>query len=100
MAKKLAAQRRGKRGKRPRKPPHYRRPPTTSIDPIVVSSAEAMRLGCWGKTKFFELITAGELESYIDGRDRRVIVKSIYDYIARKRQESGRSKTWSAAACT
>src|SRR5215471_6214614 len=88
MAKKPAAQRRGKRGKRPRKPPHTRHPTCPNVDPIVVSTAEAMRMGCWGKTKLFDLIRAGELESFLDGTQRRITVASIRARIQRKLQEA------------
>ena len=77
------------RQRRPRRPPHYRRPPSTSVvDPIVVSTVEAMRMGCWGKTKLFELIAAGELESFLDGPVRRITVASMEARIQRKLQEA------------
>jgi hypothetical protein len=74
--------------KRPRKPPHTRHPTCTNVDPIVVSTAEAMRMGCWGKTKLFDLIRAGELESFLDGTQRRITVASIRARIQRKLQEA------------
>jgi hypothetical protein len=68
-----------------RRPPHYLQPAENSVvQPIVVSTTEAGRMGCWGMTRLRELIAAGELESYLDGRHRRITVKSIYAYIARK----------------
>jgi hypothetical protein len=51
-----------------------------------------MRMGCWGKTKFFEEILP-ELQSYLDGPMRRITVKSIHDYIGRKLKENGNTKT-------
>ena len=76
-----------------RKPPHTRHPTCTNVHPIVVSTAEAMRLGCWGKTKLFELIAAGELESFLDGPVRRITVASIQARIQRKLQEAaGKTK--------
>jgi hypothetical protein len=47
-----------------------------------------MRMGCWGKTKLFELIAAGELESFLDGPVRRITVASIRARIQRKLQEA------------
>jgi len=44
------------------------KPAKPNIKPLVVGTAEAGRLGGWGKTKVFELIAAGELESFLDGR--------------------------------
>ena len=56
--------------------------------PLVVGTAEAGRLGGWGKTKIFELIAAGELDSYLDGRVRRITMASIEARIQRKLQEA------------
>jgi hypothetical protein len=40
-------------------------------------------LGC-GNTRGYELLAAGELESFLDGRARKITVESIHNYIARK----------------
>ena len=53
-----------------------------------MSTVEAMRMGCWGKTKLFELIATGELESFLDGPVRRITVASIRARIQRKLQEA------------
>jgi hypothetical protein len=37
--------------------------PSINVRPLVVGTAEAGRLGGWGKTKVFELIAAGELSA-------------------------------------
>ena len=66
--------------------------PRISVRPFVVGTAEAGRLGGWGKTKLFELIAAGELESYLDGRVRRITVESIEARIQRKLEESRRTE--------
>ena len=62
--------------------------PSINVRPLVVGTAEAGRLGGWGKTKIFELIAAGELASYLDGRVRRITVASIEARIQRKLQEA------------
>jgi excisionase family DNA binding protein len=41
-----------------------------------------------GNTRFYELIAAGELESYKDGKSRKITVASIKAYIARRIQAS------------
>lgn len=41
-----------------------------------------------GKTKVFELIAAGELETVRIGRARRVVAESLTDYVARRRAAS------------
>lgn len=66
--------------------------PGISVRPLVVGTAEAQRLGGWGKTKIFELIAAGELDSYLDGRVRRITMESIEARIQRKLEESRRTE--------
>ena len=73
--------------KKKRRPPHYLASKSV-VEPIVVSTAEAMRMGCWGKTKLFDLIRDGELESFLDGPVRRITVASIRARIQRKLQEA------------
>jgi hypothetical protein len=54
------------------------------IEPLLVRPAEAWKmLGC-GNTHGYALLAAGELESFLDGRARKVIVSSIHAYIARR----------------
>ena len=62
--------------------------PSINVRPLVVGTAEAGRLGGWGKTKIVELIAAGELDSYLDGRVRRITMASIEARIQRKLQEA------------
>ena len=63
---------------------HNRGPPLYDVEPLVVPPRVAWRLlGC-GNTHGYELLAAGELESYRDGRSRRVTMHSIKAYIARR----------------
>jgi hypothetical protein len=62
--------------------------PSINVRPLVVGTAEARRLGGWGKTRLFKLIAAGELDSFLDGRVRRVTLESIEARIHRKLQEA------------
>lgn len=49
----------------------------SDVEPLVVNPRDACRLlGC-GLTRLYELIDAGEVESFRDGRSRRVTVQSI-----------------------
>ena len=58
--------------------------PAQSITPLLVKPREAWRmLGC-GNTRGYALLNARELESFLDGRSRKITVASIRDYIARK----------------
>jgi hypothetical protein len=59
------------------------------IEPLVVKPKAAWRmLGC-GNTRGYELIAAGELESFTDGRSRKITVASIKSYIERRLNASG-----------
>jgi helix-turn-helix protein len=52
--------------------------------PLVASPNQAMRAIQVSRKKLYELINTGELESYTEGKSRRIIVKSINDYIERR----------------
>ena len=52
--------------------------------PLVASPNQAMRAIQVSRKKLYELINTGELESYTEGRSRRISVKSINDYIERR----------------
>jgi hypothetical protein len=60
-------------------------------EPLVVSPARAKTMLDIGHTRLYELLEAGELESYRDGKSRKITVASIKDRIARKLAE-GRAK--------
>jgi excisionase family DNA binding protein len=53
------------------------------IEPLAVSPRRACRLLSVGNTRLYELIAAGEIESYRDGRSRRITMASIRGRIAR-----------------
>jgi excisionase family DNA binding protein len=60
-----------------------------NLEPLVVKPKVAWRmLGC-GNTRGYELIAAGELQSYKDGRSRKITVASIKRYIERRLAASG-----------
>jgi hypothetical protein len=63
-------------------------PQKNEIAPEVVGPKGAMRMGGWGRTRLYQLIADGELESYLDGRVRRITVRSIRSRIERKLQEA------------
>ena len=61
------------------------------VEPLLVRPREAWRmLGC-GNTRGYALLNAGELESFLDGRSRKITVASIRAYIARKLAGADRS---------
>jgi hypothetical protein len=54
------------------------------IEPLLVRPRIAWKmLGC-GNTRGYELLAAGELVSFRDGKSRKIVVTSIRDYIARQ----------------
>jgi hypothetical protein len=55
-----------------------------SLEPLVVSPSVAWRMLACGKTRGYELIAAGELQSFTDGRSRKITVASIKRYIERR----------------
>lgn len=53
-------------------------------EPLVVKPKVAWRmLGC-GNTRGYQMLAAGELESYRDGRSRKITVASIKAFVARQ----------------
>jgi excisionase family DNA binding protein len=57
--------------------------PQDAIEPLVVKPREAWRLlGC-SNTYGYELLAAGELESFKDGKNRKITMSSIKARIAR-----------------
>jgi excisionase family DNA binding protein len=55
----------------------------SDVEPLMVSPRQACRLLSIGNTRLYELIAAGEIESYRDGRSRRITLASIRTRIAR-----------------
>jgi hypothetical protein len=54
------------------------------VEPLLVRPRDAWHmLGC-GNTYGYALLNTGELESFMEGRARKITVESIHRYIARK----------------
>lgn len=63
--------------------------PNSRFEPLVVKPRQAWQmLGC-GNTRGYELLAAGELDSFLDSRSRKITVASIHAYVARKLATSG-----------
>jgi len=54
---------------------------------LVASPNQVMKAIQVSRKKLYELIKTGELESYTEGKSRRITVKSINDYIERRLAE-------------
>jgi hypothetical protein len=51
---------------------------------LVVKPKAAWKMLSCSNTRGYELLAAGELESFLDGRSRKITVESIRRYIARR----------------
>ena len=60
----------------------------TGIEPLVVRPNEAMRLLSCRRNFLYDLINTGQLESFCDGRARKITMRSIRAHIERKVKES------------
>ena len=58
-------------------------PPLDAKRLVTSVSGLMIALDC-GRDKAYAAINSGEVESFLDGRRRRIVVKSIEDYVARK----------------
>jgi hypothetical protein len=52
--------------------------------PLVVKPKVAWRMLACSNTRGYELLATGELQSFKDGRSRKITVESIQRYIARR----------------
>jgi excisionase family DNA binding protein len=59
------------------------------LEPLAVSPRQACVLLNVGLTRLYELLGSGELESYLDGRSRRITMRSIHRRIKRLLKDSG-----------
>ena len=57
-------------------------------EPIVVSPRRARQLLDCGNTRLYEMIAARDLDSYRDGKSRKIRMASIRAYVARRLAES------------
>jgi len=62
--------------------------PSLSMPPLAVPPREAGRLLSVGMSRLYQLMRTGELESYRDGRSRRITMASIQKRIARQLADS------------
>jgi excisionase family DNA binding protein len=41
-----------------------------------------------GRDRLYDLLKRGEIESYLDGQSRKIVVSSMEEYVAKKRENS------------
>jgi hypothetical protein len=58
--------------------------PSLEVAPLLAKPKEARRMLACGNTRLYELLGTGELESFLDGRSRKITVDSIRRYIAQR----------------
>jgi hypothetical protein len=63
---------------------------TNDHERLVVSPRRAQFLLETGHTRLYELLAAGELDSYQDGRSRKITMESIHRLIERRLAEAPR----------
>jgi hypothetical protein len=71
-----------------------------AVEIISTSTKNARQvIGC-GNTRLYELLNSGKIQSYTDGRSRKVIVASLREYVARQLEaETSKERTaWTAQA--
>ena len=66
----------------------------SSTPPLAVPPQEAARLLSNGISRIYKLMRCGELESYEDGRARRIPMTAIRDYVARRRAATRANGRW------
>jgi hypothetical protein len=56
----------------------------SEFTPLVVKPKVAWKMLSCSNTRGYELLAAGELDSFLDGRSRKITVESIRRYIAQR----------------
>jgi excisionase family DNA binding protein len=64
-------------------------PTPPPVPPLAVPTKEAGRLLSVSLSRLYELLRAGELDSYADGYNRRVTMASIHGYVERRLADNG-----------
>jgi hypothetical protein len=54
------------------------------LGPLIVKPQEARRMLACSNTRLYELLAERELDSFLDGRSRKITVESIRRYIVRR----------------
>ncbi len=67
-----------------RREAHFQPPADQPIVPLAVKPRAAAAMLSTGLTRIYELLNAGELVSYHDGRSRLITTESLRNYVTRK----------------
>jgi excisionase family DNA binding protein len=63
-----------------------------SDGPLVASPNQAMKRLQISRSTLYALLNAGDLESYTEGRSRRITVRSINSYVERRLAEEAQRR--------
>jgi excisionase family DNA binding protein len=66
--------------------------------PLVASPNQAMKALLVSRATLYTLLNAGELESYTEGRSRRITVESIASYVKRRLAAEAERRSQKTAA--
>jgi hypothetical protein len=62
------------------------------LRPLVTGVAGGCYILDCGRDRLYELIRSGVIESYLEGRARKVVIASLYAYVANRRTASKQFK--------
>lgn len=68
--------------------------------PLVASPNQAMKALLVSRSTLYLLINAGDLESYTEGRSRRITVRSINSYVERRLADEAQRRGRAAKSTT
>ncbi|QDM25229.1 helix-turn-helix domain-containing protein [Tardiphaga sp. vice352] len=72
----------------------------TEVEILAVSPKIAKRMLSCGTTRLYDLLNSGELQSYRDGKSRKVLIASLQSYVRRRldAEKSLTKSSWTARA--
>jgi excisionase family DNA binding protein len=71
-----------------------------SDGPLVASPNQAMKRLQISRSTLYALLNAGDLESYTQGRSRRITVRSINSYVERRLADEAQRRGHAAKSAT
>ena len=69
-------------------------PGLSDTGPIVASVNETMATLKIGRQKIYQLLNSGELQSYREGTSRKILWRSIDEYVQRRLADEAKRRGW------
>jgi excisionase family DNA binding protein len=63
-------------------------PSVSHLKPLVTDVPGACQVLDCSRDQIYDLLHTSQIESYLDGTARRIVIASLEDYVARRRQSS------------